>query len=145
MTVEEGKKMIQDLKNEGFDEEQIVGGFYQLFIEDKVTLDQLGDLVQLVGYELTDEFRNMSPEDQKTKGWETEEDASSEVSEKENEDAKEYEPGEDSSKDSEKEESSSEEKENASSEDEKKDDAEDTEKEESEEEQEARAKKLFGL
>lgn len=144
MTVEEGKKMVQDLKNEGFDEEQIVGGFYQLFIEDKVTLDQLGDLVQLVGWELTDEFRNMSPEDQKTKGWETEEDASSEVSEKENEDAKEYEPGEE--KDSEGENSSEdkgEDKEDASSEENKESKPEN--EEESEEEQEARAKKLFGL
>lgn len=144
MTVEEGKKMVQDLKNEGFDEEQIVGGFYQMFIEDKVTLDQLGDLVQLVGWELTDEFRNMSPEDQKTKGWETEEDASSEVSEKENEDAKEYEPGEE--KDSEGENSSEdkgEDKEDASSEENKESKPEN--EEESEEEQEARAKKLFGL
>lgn len=143
MTVEEGKKMVEELKKEGLSEENIVAGFYQLFIDGDVDINQLGDLVQLVGWELTDEFRNLSPEDQKTKGWEIEEDEEVEVSKKENEDAKEYEPGEDSSKDSEKEESSSEEKEDASSEDEKKDDS--TEKEESEEEQEKRAKKLFGL
>lgn len=144
MTVEEGKKMVESLKEKGLSEENIVAGFYQLFIEDKVTLDQLGDLVQLVGWELTDEFRNMSPEDQKTKGWETEEDASSEVSEKENEDAKEYEPGEE--KDSEGENSSEdkgEDKEDASSEENKESKPEN--EEESEEEQEARAKKLFGL
>ena len=143
MTVEEGKKMVETLKSKGYSEEDILAGFYQIFIDEKVDINQLGDLVQLVGYELTDEFRNLSPEDQKTKGWEIEEDEDAEVSEKENEDAKEYEPGEDSSKDSEKEESSSEEKEDASSEDEKKDDS--TEKEESEEDEEKRAKKLFGL
>ena len=74
MTVKEGLKMVEMLKKEGYDEEQIVGGFYQLYIDGKVTVEQLQDLVKLVGYEVTEEFLNMSGEDKKTKGWEVRED-----------------------------------------------------------------------
>ena len=144
MTVEEGKKMVETLKSKGYSEEDILAGFYQIFIDEKVDINQLGDLVQLVGYELTDEFRNLSPEDQKTKGWEIEEHEDAEVSEKQNEDAKEYEPGEE--KDSEGENSSEdkgEDKKDASSEENKESKPEN--EEESEEDEEKRAKKLFGL
>ena len=74
MTVKEGRKMVEMLKKEGFDEEQIVGGFYQLYIDGKVTVEQLQDLVKLVGWEVTEEFLNMCEEDKKTKGWEVVED-----------------------------------------------------------------------
>ena len=74
MTVKEGLKMVEMLKKEGYDEEQIVGGFYQLYIDGKVTVEQLQDLVKLVGWEVTEEFLNMSEEDKKTKGWEVRED-----------------------------------------------------------------------
>ena len=74
MTVKEGRKMVEMLKKEGFNEEQIVGGFYQLYIDGKVTVEQLQDLVKLVGLEVTEEFLNMSEEDKKTKGWEVVED-----------------------------------------------------------------------
>lgn len=74
MTVKEGRKMVEMLKKEGFNEEQIVGGFYQLYIDGKVTVEQLQDLVKLVGWEVTEEFLNMSEEDKKTKGWEVVED-----------------------------------------------------------------------
>ena len=39
-----------------------------MFKDNKINVDELGDLVQLVGYELTDEFKNMSPDQQKTQG-----------------------------------------------------------------------------
>ena len=74
MTVKEGRKMVEMLKKEGFNEEQIVGGFYQLYIDGKVTVEQLQDLVKLVGWEVTEEFLNMSEEDKKTKGWVVRED-----------------------------------------------------------------------
>jgi len=74
MTVKEGEKMIEELKKDGWNEEEIVAGFYQLFIEDEININELEDLVSLVGYELTEEFKKMSPEDQKTKGWADEDD-----------------------------------------------------------------------
>lgn len=85
MTVEEAKKMIEELKAQGNSEEDIVSGFYMMFCDGDIDVNELGDLVQLVGYELTEEFKNMSLEDQKKKGWDEDED----ISEEEIEDAKE--------------------------------------------------------
>lgn len=123
MTVQEGKEMINELKASGWTEEEIVSGFYQLYVDDEINENELGDLVGLVGYELSEEFLAMSPEDKKTKGW-----AEEEVSE----DVKEGEEttGEDTASEEDKEEPKEEPKED---------------KEESEEEQRAKAKKLFGL
>ena len=74
MTIKEGRKMVEELRKEGLSDENIVAGFYQLFIDDVINVDQLGDLVQLVGWEITEEFKKLSPEEQKTMGWELEED-----------------------------------------------------------------------
>lgn len=129
MTVQEAKEMIEELKAQGNSEEEIVAGFYMMFTEDKITIEELGDLVQLVGYELTDEFRNMSAEDQKTKGWADEdelaEDNGNEGADEGNDKGND-EPEKGTNNDNEK----SEENENS---------------EESEDEQRAKAKKLFGL
>ena len=128
MTVQEAKEMIEELKAQGSTEEELVAAFYGMFTEDKITIDELGDLVQLVGYELTDEFRNMSAEDQKTKGWADEneeaEDNGDEGADKGNEEPKE---GADNGNEKSEENKESE------------------ESEESEDEQRAKAKKLFGL
>ena len=125
MTVQEAKEMIEELKAQGNSEEEIVAGFYMMFTEDKITIDELGDLVQLVGYELTDEFRNMSAEDQKTKGWADEDELAEESEDNDNEgaDKGDEEPKQGTDNDNEKSE----------------------ENEESEDEQRAKAKKLFGL
>ena len=45
-----------------------------MFKDDVIDVEELGELVSFIGYELTEEFKNMSPEDQKTKGWGDEED-----------------------------------------------------------------------
>lgn len=117
MTVEEAKKMIEELKAQGETEEDIVAGFYAMFCEGDIDVNELGDLVQLVGYELTDEFKNLSDEDKKTKGWA-----------EDPEDAKELEEGE------EEEESAEEEKEEPAESEEDKEKAD-----------EEKARKLFGL
>lgn len=68
MTVKEAKKSVNDLKKAGYTEEEICIGMYKMFQDGRIDVDQLGALVELVGYELTDEFLEMSPEDQKTQG-----------------------------------------------------------------------------
>ena len=73
MTIEEGKKAIEELKAQGNSEEEIAGAFYLMFVEGKIDVDQFDALVNLLGYHLTDEFKNMSPEDQKEKGFEEKE------------------------------------------------------------------------
>lgn len=68
MTFEEGKKAIAELKSEGMTEEQILATFYAAFQDDKISVDELGELASLVGYELTDEFKNMEAAEQKEVG-----------------------------------------------------------------------------
>ena len=69
MTIEEAKKFFQEQMNEGQTENDILGTLYSMFIDDSIDIDQLEALVNVLGYELTEDFKKMSPEDQKTKGW----------------------------------------------------------------------------
>ena len=124
MTLKEAQHAIEELKAQGETEETMLATFYAMFIDDVLTVDELGDLCQLIGYELTDEFKNMSPEDQKTKGWEETEEE--DLTNEEIEDAKEIDADEKKSED------------NNNNSDDKKEDK----KEESDDE---KAKKLFGF
>ena len=69
MTLKEARHAIEQLRKQGQTDESMLAVFYQMFIDDVLTLQELDNLCQLIGYELTDEFKNMSIEDQKTKGW----------------------------------------------------------------------------
>lgn len=70
MTVQEAQKVIEELKAQGNSEEEIAGSFYLLFKEDKINVEELEGLVNLLGYHLTEEFKSMDPEQQKTNGYE---------------------------------------------------------------------------
>lgn len=129
MTIEEGKKAIAELKSEGNSEEEILFGFYRMFQEDEIDIDVLEALTHLVGYELTDEFKNMSPEDQKTKGYK---EADEEDAEEKTEEVKDFSR-----------EQGKEETEEKPEDTEKPEESEDTE--ESEEDERKKAMKLFGL
>lgn len=132
MTFEEAKKAIDGFKEDGRTDEEIVATFYLMFQDDKLNVKELGDLVGLVGYELTEEFLNMSPEDQKTK-----------VFEDDNEDDNEGEP---SLEDSDKEPKDNEEpKEENTDKKEPTKEEKPEEKIESDDTQEEKALKLFGL
>ena len=68
MKPEEAKQAIDAMKEQGKSDEELLFALYGMFQDDKIDVNELGDLVQLVGYELTDEFKNMSPDQQKTQG-----------------------------------------------------------------------------
>ena len=70
MTEPELLEAIEELKQQGFTEDEFLLVFYTMFQNDDINLEQLAYLVDLFGYELTEEFLGMSPEDQKTKGYE---------------------------------------------------------------------------
>lgn len=70
MTIEEARKVIDELESQGASKEEIAGSFYLLFRDDKIDTEQLEALVNLLGYELTDEFKNMSVDEQKESGYE---------------------------------------------------------------------------
>ena len=89
MTHQEAEKMLAELKQGGMSEEEILGALYKMFQNDEITIEGLEGLVETLGWHFTEEFRNMSPEDQKTKGYE-EVDDEEEVSEEVVEAAKEH-------------------------------------------------------
>lgn len=131
MTIEEGKKAIAELKSEGNTEEEILFGFYRMFQEDEIDINVLEALTHLVGYELTDEFKNMSPEDQKTKGYEEKEDTEGQEEKIEERD--------------EANERANDEHDIVTGDEREKDDKESEESEEPEEDERKKAMKLFGL
>lgn len=145
MTLEEGKKAIEQLKAEGHSEEEILGAFYKMFQNDKLTLEELDGMVNLMGYHLTDDFKAMSPEDQKTKGYEETEEAAEGVDSEEVEEAKETEGGEKAETEGDNEDSGTDNSEDSGDSD-NSDDSDDDEEfeEDSDEEKEYAMKKLFG-
>lgn len=92
MTVDEMKQAISQLKADGHNDDEILGAFYKMFQNDKLDLEQFEGVVNLMGYHLTDDFKAMSPEDQKTKGYEEVDEPAEGVSNEEVQEAKEEEP-----------------------------------------------------
>lgn len=68
MTKEEATKFFDEQKANGMSEDEILAVLYKMFQDDKIDLNQLEALCAVMGYELTEEFKNMSDEDKKTKG-----------------------------------------------------------------------------
>ena len=68
MTVEELKQAIKQVKTQGYSDEEILGGFYRMYQNNEISLDELDGIVNLMGYHLTDEFLKMSNEEKKTQG-----------------------------------------------------------------------------
>lgn len=68
MTAEEAKQTIDELKAQGASDQDILGGFYKLFQDGKLSMDELDGLAGLLGFQLSDEFKAMSPEQQKVVG-----------------------------------------------------------------------------
>ena len=134
MTKEEATKFFEEQKANGMSEDEILAVLYKMFQDDKIDLNQLEALCAVMGYELTDEFKNMSDEDKKTKGVEQaaeDEDVEEEI----DEEIEEKGDGEEVEEEEEK----KEEKETSAPAPAAKEDVED------EEEEEKKAKKLFGL
>ena len=140
MTIDEAKKAFDEMRAQGADDNAILGTLYSMFQDDKIDVNQLGALVNVLGYELTEDFKKMSPEDQKTKGYEEgEEDKPAEgVTKEEVEKAKEF--GDDEDEKPAEEESKKDEESDDEESDEESDD------EESDEEKERKeAERLFGF
>lgn len=66
LSIEDAKSAIDELKKEyKLDDEGVAGVLAEMFQAGKLTVTQLEDLIGIVGFELTDEFKNLSPEEQK--------------------------------------------------------------------------------
>ena len=141
MTIDEAKKAFDEMRAQGADDNAILGTLYRMFQDDKIDVEQLGALVNVLGYELTDEFKQMTPEDQKTKGWEADDESEKAegVTDEEVEKAKEYGDDPDERSGNASNEKSDEKSDETDAESDKKDE------EESDEEATKKARKIFGL
>lgn len=74
MTRDEAIEAIETLKEQGETDQDIMSTFYRMFADDKLTLKEFSNLLNLLGYELSEEFLSMSPEEQKTSGWDEDDD-----------------------------------------------------------------------
>lgn len=92
MTLEEAKQFIDEKKAEGMEEEDILTVFCEMFVDGKLELESLKHFLDLLGYELSEEFLALDPEKQKQ---ELLEDVEDEVEEKEPEEKTEEEDLED--------------------------------------------------
>lgn len=128
MTKDEALKFFDEVKAQGSSDKDILGILYLMFQNDEIDIKQLEEFTNLLGYEFTDEFANMSPEDQKTKGLKEAEDET-DASEEEIEDAKEYDEDEDDDFDF----------------DDEDEDDEESDDDDSEDEKDKKAAKLFGF
>ena len=66
MTLEEAKKSVAELRSQGADDEMVLATFFTMFKDGKIDYEQFEIFAGLVGYELTDEFKNMSDDERKS-------------------------------------------------------------------------------
>ena len=65
MTPEDIKNVIESLKRQGLTEEMIAKCFVNLFIEDKINIEQCDAMLSFLGYHIPDEVKAASPKTQK--------------------------------------------------------------------------------
>lgn len=69
MTLDELKAALYRLEHEdGMSKEDILKVSYMMYQDDELSLSDLRTVTELLGYEFTQEFEEMSEEDKKTKG-----------------------------------------------------------------------------
>lgn len=97
ITANEIKQTWDEFKAQGRTENDIIGAWYLMFKDGDITAQEFKTMLNVVGYDLSDEFMNMSEEEQKDedKFFELDEDSDKDLSKEEIEEAKEYKKDED--------------------------------------------------
>lgn len=65
MTVEEVKKQFEKYREEGMSDDEIIATLYLMFKKDVMNAEEFAELMDILGYEVGDEFLNATPEEQK--------------------------------------------------------------------------------
>lgn len=68
MTREEAKKIIDSELAQGTTDEELLKAFYGMYAENLIPLDELKELADILGYELSDDFLKMSEDERKALG-----------------------------------------------------------------------------
>ena len=75
ITIEQVYIAMKQMMDEGTTEDDMLGILYLMFQNDKISLNELEALIDKLGYEFTEEFLNMTPEQKKTDGYTYEDDS----------------------------------------------------------------------
>lgn len=75
ITIEQAYIAMKQMMDEGTTEDDMLGILYLMYQNDKISLNELETLIDKLGYEFTEEFRNMTPEQKKTDGYTYEDDS----------------------------------------------------------------------
>ncbi|MCR4874462.1 MAG: TIGR02452 family protein [Clostridia bacterium] len=70
MTENELKEAYNEMRKSGATDNDILGFLYHLYQEHTIDTNQLREMVDILGYEFTEDFENMSEDDKHTKGYE---------------------------------------------------------------------------
>lgn len=65
MTVEEVKNQFEKYRKEGMSDDEIAVTLYLMFKKDVMNAEEFAELMDILGYEVGDEFLNATPEEQK--------------------------------------------------------------------------------
>lgn len=68
MTEQDVLNAVEELRKNGWSDDDIVKTFYLMYRDEKIDLDELRGLCKVIGYEFTEEFEHMSDQEKKTKG-----------------------------------------------------------------------------
>ena len=69
ITIDQAYSATQDMMANGTSEDDMLEILYLMFQDDTISLDELEALIDKLGYEFTEEFLNMTPEQKKTDGY----------------------------------------------------------------------------
>lgn len=65
MTLKDVIDSIEELRKQGNSDEDIAASFYMMFADKKIDINQFIALLEVLGYELSQEFLNLSEEEQR--------------------------------------------------------------------------------
>ena len=65
MTLKDVLDSIEELRKQGNSDEDIAASFYMMFADKKIDINQFIALLEVLGYELSQEFLNLSEEEQR--------------------------------------------------------------------------------
>ncbi len=71
LTYKDVEEVITEFKEEGHSDEEIVVILYSMYQDDLFGEEELENILKIIGYELTEEFKKLSEDEKKTKGLES--------------------------------------------------------------------------
>lgn len=65
MTVKEFNKFLDEMREKGYTDQMILIVLYSMYANHEFTTEEYENLINVMGYEFSDEFKNMSEEEKR--------------------------------------------------------------------------------